>query len=144
MTAPRRLRAGDGVVVRTPLLPMTELVAWAACGDGGAMRDQLAALLARPEVDEAIFVASPALHAAIPRWRAAPGAAHVQGIEHALVKYVARMAGRATPFGLFSAISVGELVRCSSIIFGHDVLERSLVAHIRQVFLPKLYCKTSE
>ncbi len=109
VTAPRRLRAGDGVVVRTPLLPMTELVAWAACGDGGAMRDQLAALLARPEVDEAIFVASPALHAAIPRWRAAPGAAHVQGIEHALVKYVARMAGRATPFGLFSAISVGEL-----------------------------------
>ncbi len=103
------LRADEGIVVRTPLLPFETLVEWANEPDVAGLRRRLGALLDRPEVNEAIFVASPSLHGAIAKWRAAPESPAGQRAEHALVKYVARMAGRATPFGLFSAISTGTL-----------------------------------
>jgi thiopeptide-type bacteriocin biosynthesis protein len=101
-------RAGDGVVVRTPLLPASTLVEWGADPDP---RRYLAGVLDLPEVDEAIFVASPSLYEAIATWRAAPESAAGQRAERAIVKYVGRMAARATPFGLFSGVSVGTLGR---------------------------------
>ncbi len=101
------LRA-DGVVVRTPLLPVTTLLEWAAAPDPRAF---LAELLARPDVHEAIFVASPGLHQTIAKWRTAPTSPAGRRAELALVKYVARMAARATPFGLFSGVSPGKLGR---------------------------------
>ncbi len=88
------------------MLPIGELVAWK-----DDPRGRLAALLALPEVDEALFVASPSLHAAIATWREKPDSAAGQRAEHALVKYVARMTARATPFGLFSGVSAGTLGR---------------------------------
>ena len=101
-------RADDGVVLRTPLLPATLLEEWASAADP---RKFLAALLDQPAIDEAIFVASPSLHAALPTWRAKPDSAAGRRVEHSLVKYIARMAGRSTPFGLFSGVSVGTLGR---------------------------------
>jgi thiopeptide-type bacteriocin biosynthesis protein len=105
------VRADQGVVLRTPLLPVDVLLAWAACDGLAEKRRYLAELVARPEVDEALFVASPGLHGAIERWRAAPESPAGQRVEQALVKYVARMAGRTTPFGLFSGVSTGQLGR---------------------------------
>ena len=93
-------------MLRTPLLPIDTLVAWQA-----APVEHLAALLAVPEIDAAIFVASPSLHAAIATWRERPQSAAGQRAQHALVKYVGRMAARSTPFGLFSGVSVGTLGR---------------------------------
>ncbi len=101
-------RAGDGVVVRTPLLPFTTLLEWAAAPDP---RAYLAGVLADRAVDEAIFVASPSLHGSLDKWRAKPESAAGQRIEQSLAKYVARMAGRSTPFGLFSGVSAGTLGR---------------------------------
>jgi thiopeptide-type bacteriocin biosynthesis protein len=101
-------RADDGVVLRTPLLPATLLTEWASAADP---RKFLAALLDHPAIDEALFVASPSLYASLPTWRAKPDSAAGRRVEHSLVKYVARMAGRSTPFGLFSGISVGTLGR---------------------------------
>jgi lantibiotic biosynthesis protein len=100
------LRAGDGIVLRTPLLPITDLDAWATASDP---RQYLARLFERPEILEAVFVASPNLADALVSWRTAPSSDAGRRAERSLVKYAARMMGRATPFGLFSGISVGKL-----------------------------------
>ncbi|HEY1557940.1 MAG TPA: lantibiotic dehydratase [Kofleriaceae bacterium] len=101
-------RADDAIVLRTPLLPATLLAEWAAAPDPRAF---LVALVAQPAIDEAIFVASPSLHGSLATWRDKPLSPAGQRTERALVKYVARMAGRATPFGLFSGVSAGALAR---------------------------------
>src|SRR5438552_3478823 len=101
-------RADDALVVRTPLLPATTLAEWASAPDA---RVFLAALVSQPGVDEAIFVASPSLHSSLDAWRAKPDSAAGRRTESALTKYVARMAARSTPFGLFSGVSAGVLGR---------------------------------
>lgn len=116
MTRPPRFRPDRSFVLRTPLLAVDELAAWGA-GSGpsdadaavAAQRAYLAALLARPEVEEAVALASPGLHAELPTWRDAPDGERGRRVERALVKYVARMATRATPFGLFAGVSSGAL-----------------------------------
>ncbi len=110
------LRADEGFLLRSPLLPFTTLVEWGARREPAAARRFLAALLERPEVEEALYVASPRLHDALAAWRAAPGSAAGQRVEHALVKYVARMTGRSTPFGLFAGVSTGRLGRQTSLV----------------------------
>jgi thiopeptide-type bacteriocin biosynthesis protein len=87
---------------------MTAFVEWATAPDP---RAYLAGLLELPEVREALYVASPSLYAAIDSWKAAPTSANGARVEHSLVKYVSRMMGRSTPFGLFSAVSPGKLGR---------------------------------
>src|SRR5216110_1207209 len=106
MGAPQRaLRAGSGIVLRTPLLPLDGLLAWAALGqDLEAARRWLASVLDLPEVREAIFVASPSLSDRLDRSRIDPNSSKGRATELALVKYVARMSGRATPFGFFSGV----------------------------------------
>jgi lantibiotic biosynthesis protein len=106
-------RAGDGIVFRTPALPVALLRDWQ--GDVEATRSRLAALVDDAAVREALFVASPSLSDAIEVWRKAPLSAAGQRAEHALVKYLARMMARATPFGLFSAVSVGQLGKVTSL-----------------------------
>ncbi|HEU4533389.1 MAG TPA: lantibiotic dehydratase family protein, partial [Polyangiaceae bacterium] len=101
--------------IRTPLLPFDALLAWAEGPAGpGADRDALRArqraFVARPDVREALFVASPSLEREIAHWRGDPDGERGQRIERALVRYVLRMAGRPTPFGLFAGSGVGEVV----------------------------------
>ncbi|MCW5805635.1 MAG: lantibiotic dehydratase [Deltaproteobacteria bacterium] len=104
------LVADAGVVLRTPLLPFDTLLAWTElAGDPATARRFLVELVARPEVREALFVASPSLHEGLARWRAEPDSAAGQRAELAIVRYLARMAGRATPFGLFSGVSPGAI-----------------------------------
>ena len=88
---------------------MTMFVEWASGGEVAAARRYLMALVELPEIREALFVASPSLSGAIESWQALPTSPAGQRVETALVKYVARMMGRATPFGLFSGVSVGTL-----------------------------------
>jgi thiopeptide-type bacteriocin biosynthesis protein len=113
--------------LRTPLLPFDELVAWsadlhaasagddlarleAACAaDRQRLRQCLRAAYARPEVREALFVASPDLEERFDLWLREPQSEAGQKIERALVRYFARMTGRATPFGLFAGCSVGTI-----------------------------------
>jgi len=90
---------------------MTMLVEWASGGDVAAARRYLMALVELPEIREALFVASPSLSGAIESWQAQPTSPAGQRVETSLVRYVARMMGRATPFGLFSGVSVGRLGR---------------------------------
>lgn len=124
-----RVRPFGCFVLRTPLLALDELSRWsegleaaheAAGADASAvagalardrarLRRRLGELIARPEVREGLFLASPSLAAHLDEWRAAPDGKRGRKIERALVRYVQRMAARATPFGLFGGCTLGEL-----------------------------------
>src|SRR5207253_2650131 len=58
---------------------------------------------------EALYVASPELDGQIAAWGSDPETQAGVGVERALVRYVSRMAGRSTPFGLFSTVAVGTV-----------------------------------
>lgn len=115
-------------VVRTPLLPVEELERWseglkvpetgddpealaaAVEADRRRLRERLHGLLERPEIREALWVASPSLFdEGLPGWRDKPDGKSGLRAERALVRYVVRMITRSTPFGLFSGCSVGSL-----------------------------------
>jgi thiopeptide-type bacteriocin biosynthesis protein len=71
--------------------------------DRARLRDRLAAVARRREVRAALWIASPDLLDAVDTRPADPG------VEAALVRYVTRMASRATPFGLFAACGRGDI-----------------------------------
>jgi hypothetical protein len=129
MTEPRTALelTAEFFVLRTPLLPFDELEAWSAgleapaaladperlaaalAADRERLRARLREALARPEIREALFVASPNLEAALAVWHRDPGGKKGRRAEEALVRYFLRMTSRATPFGLFSGCSVGTV-----------------------------------
>src|SRR5580698_9825682 len=94
-------------VLRTPLLPFDALVG--LTGSRDAARERLRAIVEHPAVREALFLASPTLETEIDRWLREPAGERTIKAERSLVRYVCRMTGRATPFGLFSGCSLGEL-----------------------------------
>jgi lantibiotic biosynthesis protein len=114
-------------VLRTPLLPFEEMAAWSegleAVGslgdprgleaalerDRARLRARLRALVARPEVREAVFVASPSLDEALEVWQKEPDSKQGRKLEPAVVSYVSRAAARATPFGLFAGWTTGTI-----------------------------------
>jgi thiopeptide-type bacteriocin biosynthesis protein len=120
------LHASGFVVLRTPLLPFDELLAWSDGVSGAAsldsdravLRDRLRALVARPDVEEALFVASPRLHASLRGWRDDPDSPKSVKVERALVRYVSRMSARPTPFGLFAGWSTGTVARTTTLELG--------------------------
>ncbi|HEX9669189.1 MAG TPA: lantibiotic dehydratase [Thermoanaerobaculia bacterium] len=124
-------------MLRTPLLPFDTLLEWseglaapraapadlaaAIEADRALLRRRLAALIARPEIGEALFLASPSLHEALESWRRDPDGKKGRRCEAALVRYVVRMAARATPFGLFAGTCVGGVGEVTRI----ELAERS-------------------
>jgi thiopeptide-type bacteriocin biosynthesis protein len=112
---------------RTPLLPFDELLAWSEGLEGSAevgdqarldealrrdrlrLRARLRAIFSRPVVREALFVAAPELEEFFDLWLREPESKRGQRLELALARYFMRMAGRATPFGLFAGCSVGMM-----------------------------------
>ncbi|HVL94601.1 MAG TPA: lantibiotic dehydratase [Solirubrobacteraceae bacterium] len=117
------LRPSGFFVLRTPALPLDAYLEWSAglrapeadaadleealAADRALLVERLRALAARPDVHDALHLASPRLEAAIGGWLES-GADHPK-LEAALARYLARMAGRATPFGLFAGCSAGRL-----------------------------------
>lgn len=85
-----------------------DALAAALAADRQTLRARLAAQLERPEIFEAVFVASPALVDALEIWKRDPESKKGQRAERSLVRYFLRMASRATPFGLFSGCSTAE------------------------------------
>lgn len=120
-----KLGPAEFFVLRTPLLPFDVLLEWAeglgaveAAGcperlaeavarDRAVLRERLRRLVSRPEVREAVFVASPELEESLELWLCDPDGERGEKVEPALVRYLERMAGRATPFGLFAGCAVG-------------------------------------
>jgi len=113
--------------LRTPLLPFDEILAFSngleaiSAGDANApletaltndrsrLRARLMAVLARPEVREALFLASPTLSEHCDQWLKGRHTDEEEKIQRALLRYFLRMAGRATPFGLFAGCTVGTM-----------------------------------
>lgn len=113
------------VAFRTPLLPFDTLLEWgrgllapgrqeggiedALAEDRRVLRGRLREWCMDPLVREALFIASPSLCEGLPEWERAPGSEASKKVEKTLVRYLGRMAGRATPFGLFAGHSVGAI-----------------------------------
>lgn len=114
-------------VLRTPLLPFEEMADWSegleavrALGDRESveealgkdrarLREELLAAMTRPELRDAIFVASPSLEEAVEFWQKEPDSKRGRKLEAALVSYFSRAAARATPFGLFAGCTTGTI-----------------------------------
>jgi len=124
MTARRSdLEPAPFFVLRTPLLAWDEWLAFASelsapaatdlesalAADRKRARERLRSIVAQPMVREALFVASPSLDESIDLWLADPDSERGAKAERTIVKYLARMAGRPTPFGLFAGCSVGTM-----------------------------------
>ncbi len=117
----------DFFVLRTPLLPFQEFLALsaglsfaqalldggdfvaAAAADRNRVRARLQELVERPEVREALWLASPEFCESLSIWKKEPESANGQKLERALYRYVARMTSRPTPFGLFAGCSLGKI-----------------------------------
>jgi len=122
---PRDFEPSELVVLRTPLLPVEEIEAWssgllspgadgaglpeALAHDRALLRERLKAAIERPEVREALFLASPDLVESLAQWQRDPESKKGQRTEQGLVRYFLRMASRPTPFGLFSGCTAGTV-----------------------------------
>lgn len=105
-------------LLRAPALPFETLVGWQDGGNGAArqapcatdLRARLHELLRRPDVREALFVASPAVEGRLSPWiDGAVPRAEADKLEGAYVRYLQRMCWRTTPFGMFAGTAVGTI-----------------------------------
>lgn len=118
-------------LMRSPLLPAAALLEWsgalaasgaplrslpaAAAVDRAALLMRLRSVAERPEVREALLLASAELDAAVERWLGEGGAAPDEKLVQSLVRYLARMASRATPYGFFAGVTLGRLAYSTSL-----------------------------
>ena len=123
-------------VLRTPLLPLSAAIALsdgleapraidcpallegALSRDRALVRARLRACVETPAIREAIFVASPDLDQAIDHWLRTPESDRGAAAERSLMRYVVRMAARATPFGLFAGSAVGTIGQTTQLAVG--------------------------
>lgn len=111
-------------LLRCPALPFDDLLEWAAgalapkaspdalqlalARDQRRLREGLAAFLDRPQVREALLLASSSLYQQIEAWRTDPQGKKGGRVERALVCYLMRMGARPTPFGFLATVSAGR------------------------------------
>jgi len=117
-------RASTWFLLRSPALPLGMLQDWSRQGppsenadeasleewkeEREAFRARLRPCLEMEAVREALALASPDLSAKIQEWVDGSLQGKVaRNVDHALVKYLNRMATRCTPFGLFASVSLG-------------------------------------
>jgi thiopeptide-type bacteriocin biosynthesis protein len=109
-------------VLRLPVLPFDTLLQWdgllaatrtpEAAGpafeaDRQRVRESLVELACRPDVREALYLASPSLEQTLDGWVTMPDGESRRKIDRAVLRYVSRMSSRPTPFGLFASCSLG-------------------------------------
>ena len=123
----REFTTSDFFVLRTPLFPFEEFLnfsrelataralangsdlAEAIAHDRQEIRARLQEFVRRPEVQEALWIASPEFSQSLATWWNAPESAKGQKLEQSLYRYVARMTSRPTPFGLFAGCATGKI-----------------------------------
>lgn len=118
-------KPADFFAFRTALLPFLTFEDWgrdmvaigapdadldaAVASDEALLRQRLQRMVRDPILREALFLASPDLTEALRHWYADPQSTKGRRAERTVVKYVSRLCGRSTPFGLFAGCSVGRL-----------------------------------
>jgi hypothetical protein len=111
----------DTFVLRTPLFPIhfyTQLL-------NDYSRDKLFQTLENNLIKEAIKIASPELFSELVKLKSNPKQINFENklnLELALLKYIARLSSRATPFGIFGGCSTGKL--SSESLIQMDELEK--------------------
>lgn len=121
-----RYRVAGFFGLRTPLLAFTEYLHWATnleaprALDAGeplepalrtdreTLRGRLRALIVRPEIREALLLASASLDRSLAHWLEEPDSERGLAAELVLVRYFHRMTHRCTPFGLFAGHALGR------------------------------------
>lgn len=102
-------------VLRTPLFPVSLYLNLVEnYSDQNALQQ-----FENPIVREAICMASPELVIELDKWKANPNSLSnkkKKGLELSLLKYIARMSSRCTPFGLFAGCSVGKITSETNIV----------------------------
>lgn len=101
-------------------------------------RNYLRSIAGRPEVREALFVASPTAESTIRKWCADQTGKPDPRTERTLARYLARMASRPTPFGLFAGCSTGAIGSATRLTLGpraryakHTRLDHGYLAQIK-------------
>lgn len=118
-------------VIRIPRLPINILHSIPNTKEATALA--INNWLANPAVTEALYLASPSLQDRIHYWQKDPHSKQAKKIEKALFKYLIRMTSRATPFGLFSGISLGSFEEKT------DLLSNNLISDKRKTRLDMFY-----
>src|ERR1043166_1105789 len=103
----RLFRIPTFFVFRTALLPFDAFLGWGE--ERGQLGERLRSIVKEPDIQEALFVASPDLHDACTRWLDDADSKKGKRLERTLLPYFSRMCGRSTPFGLFAGYSMGEI-----------------------------------
>jgi len=123
-----RYRPTGSIVLRTPLLPLSELLALA----GEQPEAKLREIVSRPVVRDALFVASPELDGRVDAWLAGDDGERDgkrdgkrdAKLTRALLRYVARMCGRSSPFGLFAGCTTGTFAGRTELALASVVEQR--------------------
>lgn len=117
MPDPAVCRTADFFVLRTPALPVDALEGGDSSGTG--LDARLRELARRPDIREALALASPDLALRLDPWLsgALAPAASAQ-VARALLRYLGRMSQRATPFGLFAGVSLGAWGEAAGLAVG--------------------------
>ncbi|MFD0862874.1 lantibiotic dehydratase family protein [Sungkyunkwania multivorans] len=100
---------------------------------------QLIEALEHPIINEALFLASPDLHSQLLLWKkgALSDPSKVNRLRLALLKYLARISSRSTPFGLFAGCTIGTLDRETELLLT-DKDAHHRVTHFDMHFLVAL------
>ncbi|MBF7092717.1 lantibiotic dehydratase family protein [Flavobacterium sp. ALJ2] len=95
-------------ILRTPLFPLSFYLQLVE----NYSQEKVLETFENPLVREAIYIASPELVSALDKWKKDASSLSDKkesGLEIALLKYIARMAARCTPFGLFAGCTTGKI-----------------------------------
>ncbi len=117
-------RPEDFFVLRSPLLPFDEYRQWTDGHDepeegrSEQLWRRLLELAGRPEVAEALFVASPSLVASLERGHDRLPAKKRRRLRQSLTRYLLRLMTRSTPFGLFAGAAVGTVGERTELTIG--------------------------
>jgi hypothetical protein len=110
-----QVRPFSHYVLRTPLFPLSFY--WDVLKNYS--EEALLLLIENPYVREAIRMASPELLTALDKWKTDPSSLSDKkrdSLQLSLLKYIARISARCTPFGLFAGCTVGKIASETNII----------------------------
>lgn len=102
----------DLFLIRTPRCPFNSL-----------KEESLEAKLINPQVQEAIYIASPVLYSELQKYLSGriTSIKEKHRIESALYRYISRMSSRCTPFGLFAGCSIGLIASDNTKVILGDI-----------------------
>ncbi|WP_422089455.1 lantibiotic dehydratase family protein [Tenacibaculum ovolyticum] len=101
-------QAFDNYILRTPLLSLSEYIS--STSEEKISEEKIKEYCDVPEINEAIFLASPSLHSEIKRWKKGEikDVIKREKLKYSVLKYFSRMTSRCTPFGLFAGCTIGK------------------------------------